>query len=53
MEPSPCMKERRERIATACLAALLSDPDFNLNYEAAANFAMKYADALIEELDRK
>lgn len=42
--------ERRERIATACLAGLLADPNTG-SFGAAAAAAVGYADALIEALD--
>lgn len=44
---------RRERIATACLMALLSVPDWDPGPTEAAKTAIRYADALIAELDDK
>jgi hypothetical protein len=46
--------ERRERIATACLASLLTHDGweyFTPNH--AARDALRYADALIEEIDKE
>ena len=46
--------ERRERIATACLASLLTHDGweyFTPNH--AAKDALRYADALIEEIDKE
>jgi hypothetical protein len=46
--------ERRERIATACLASLLTHDGweyFTPNH--AAKDAIRYADALIEEIDKE
>ncbi len=46
--------DRRERIATACLASLLTHDGweyFTPNH--AAKDAIRYADALIEELDKE
>jgi hypothetical protein len=44
---------RRERIATACLQSMLSgDWDVLPPSQAAAEWAVRYADALIAELDK-
>ncbi len=44
---------RRDRIATACLAGLLGDAETRgLSYETFAKDAIKFADALIAELDQ-
>jgi hypothetical protein len=46
-------KQRRERIATACLNGILSDGDqHNVDVRRDASMAVAYADALIAELDR-
>ncbi len=53
--------ERRERIATACLVSVLSNPTTKQigggpiraeQASAVAEFAVGFADALIEELDK-
>ena len=44
--------DRRERIATACLAGMLADSEFNLHWPEAVGTAIRYADALIAELDK-
>jgi len=43
-------RARRERIATACLAGILSSDDDG-GVDAAADWALRYADALIAVLD--
>lgn len=43
---------RRERIATACLAGLLADPYACGLPTSYATEAVKYADAIIAELDK-
>jgi hypothetical protein len=46
--------ERRERIATACLAALLTHDGWErVSVPYLTQHAVGYADALIEELDRE
>jgi uncharacterized Ntn-hydrolase superfamily protein len=48
-------RERRERIATAALAALVAGVDSDgdrLEEDSAAEWAVAYADALIAELDK-
>jgi hypothetical protein len=45
---------RRERIATACLAALLTHGDWErISVPHVTQHAVVYADALIEELDKE
>ena len=44
-------RERRERIATAALQGLLA-ADFDYSTSALAERAVRYADALISELDK-
>ena len=46
-------KNRRERIATACLAGIASHPEFPGAYAHYADEAVQYADALIARLDAK
>ena len=48
----PSNEDRRERIATACLAGLLTSPEEGAREEY-ARWAIGYADALIAELDRE
>ena len=43
--------DRRERIATACLAGLLADP--NVNDVSVTDTAVRFADALIARLDKE
>jgi hypothetical protein len=45
--------DRRERIATACLAGLVANPECAGKFEDYADFSVKYADALIERLDKE
>ena len=45
-------RDRRERIATACLAGILSDHTASDKAEHIAWVAVQYADALIAELDK-
>jgi len=45
-------RDRRERIATAALAGILSDHTASDNAEHIAWVAVQYADALIAELDK-
>jgi hypothetical protein len=45
-------RDRRERIATAAMAGILSDHTASDNAEHIAWVAVQYADALIEELDK-
>ena len=45
--------ERRERIATAALQGLLSNHRREGSISEAAEISVKYADALIAELDRE
>ena len=44
--------EQRERIATACLAGMLADPEFDVSARAAAQAAIHFADALIDALNK-
>ena len=46
-------RDRRERIATAALIGILSDPGFQMGPARIANDAIAYADALIAELDKE
>ena len=46
-------RDRRERIATACLAGILSDHTASDKAEHIAWVAVQYADALIAELDKE
>lgn len=46
-------RDRRERIATAALAGILSDHTASDNAEHIAWVAVQYADALIAELDKE
>lgn len=43
--------DRRERIATACLVAIIGHDDGKSTIEQEAGAAVSYADALIAELD--
>jgi hypothetical protein len=43
--------ERRERIATACLAGLLADPNVDAGADEMSSIAVRFADALIARLD--
>jgi len=45
--------DRRERIATACLAGMIASPARSGKFEEYAFYAIRYADALIEELDKE
>jgi hypothetical protein len=45
--------ERRERIATACLAGLIANPQCSGKFEDYADDAIRYADALIARLDKE
>lgn len=45
--------EQRERIATAAMAAILSRRSVGGTYADIAQSATKYADALIEELNKE
>ena len=45
--------DRRERIATACLSAFRSVPDWDPGPTEAAKAAIRYANALIAELDER
>ena len=45
--------DRRERIATAALQGLLSDPNRQGTFSDAVRISVEYADALIAELDRE
>lgn len=45
--------ERRERIATAALQGMLSDPGASGTATEYAELAIQYADALISELDKE
>ena len=44
-------RDRRDRIATACMAGLLA-ADFDRSFAEHAKDAVDYADALIAELDK-
>lgn len=44
-------RDRRERIATACLAGLLSDPSVDADADEMSSIAVRFADALIARLD--
>jgi hypothetical protein len=46
-------RDRRERIATACLAGIASHPEFPGAYAHYADEAVQYADALIARLDKE
>lgn len=46
------LPSRRERIATACLAGLLADPEVDGKNDALAKCALGFADALIAMLNR-
>jgi len=46
------LPDRRERIATALLAGMLSDSEFGAGPEEAADIALDYTQSLIEELDK-
>lgn len=46
-------KERRERIAMRCLQGLLANPETIGTFNEIAYDAVKYADALIAELDKE
>jgi hypothetical protein len=45
--------DRRERIATGCLAVMLSLPERYPTHSDAARIAVSYSDALIAELDKE
>lgn len=45
--------ERRERIATAVLAGLMSDPEWEVSDSVRALMACDQADARLAELDRR
>jgi hypothetical protein len=44
-------RDRRERIATACLAGLLADPSVDADAYEMSFIAVRFADALIARLD--
>jgi hypothetical protein len=46
-------RDRRERIATACLTGIASHPECPGFYTHYANEAVQYADALIARLDKE
>lgn len=46
-------RDRRERIATAALQGMLSDPGASGTATEYAEYATQYADALIAELDKE
>jgi hypothetical protein len=46
-------RDRRERIATACLAGFVANPEYSGKSEAYADAAVQHADALIARLDRE
>ena len=46
-------RERRERIATALLAPMLLLPAWDSKCDEAARLAIRFADALIAELDKE
>ena len=45
--------DRRERIATACLAGMIASPARSGKFDEYAFYAVKYADALIAWLDKE
>jgi hypothetical protein len=45
--------ERRERIATACLAGLMADPKVDGSPDDMSDCAVRFADALIARLDKE
>ena len=47
------LRDRRERIATAALQGMLSDPGASGTAIEYAEYAAQYADALIAELDKE
>lgn len=47
------LRDRRERIATAAMQALVTNPAIRGWDHEIATLAVKYADALIAELDRE
>ena len=46
-------RDRRERIATACMAGILADSSRRVLPKDHAKVAVQYADALIAELDKE
>lgn len=44
---------QRERIATACLAGLLADPNVDAGADEMCDIAIRFADALIAKLEVK
>ena len=46
-------RDRRERIATAALQGLLSNPDWQVSMREAGRVSVEYADGLIAELDKE
>lgn len=47
------LRDRRERIATAALQGMLSDPGSSGTATEYAEYATRYADALIAALDKE
>lgn len=50
--PEPTAPSQRERIATACMAGIVSNPNYKASTEKCAAAAVTAADALIEELKK-
>jgi hypothetical protein len=50
-EEAQRIRDRRERIATACLAGLLADPSVDADADEMSFIAVRFADALIARLD--
>lgn len=46
-------RERRERIATACLQAIIAIDNDGVSIATEVRMAVKYADALIEALEEE
>ena len=50
---SEVAKDRRERIATACMSGLMANPEAGWSSDEAARLAVECADSLIAELDKE
>ena len=50
---SEVAKDRRERIATACMSGLMANPEAGWSSDYAARLAVECADSLIAELDKE
>jgi hypothetical protein len=50
-EEAQRIRDRRERIATACMAGLLADPNVDADAYEISCIAVRFADALIARLD--